>query len=111
MLAIKLRRMGKNKKPSYRVVVIESQKNPRSDYIASLGFYNPVVKEKTLKVDAEKAKLWISRGARPSITVHNLLVRAGVLNEPKQKVHTKKKAKEEAPPAQPETTPPLGTVA
>lgn len=105
MLAIKLRRMGKNGKPSYRMVVIEGQKNPRSAYIASLGFYNPTSKEKTLTVDALKVKSWISRGAKPSITVHNLLVKAGILNEPKQKVYTKKKVEQETKTETPKTEP------
>ena len=70
---IRLKRMGTNKKPSYRIVVIDSRKPRDGRTIDELGYYDP--RAETLKLDADKAKLWISRGAQPSETVATLIRR------------------------------------
>ncbi|MDF1549736.1 MAG: 30S ribosomal protein S16 [Bacteroidales bacterium] len=73
MLAIKLSRFGKKKQPTYRIVVLEKNKDPWGDYLENLGHYNPRSKEITL--NAERIKYWISQGAQPSDTIHNILVK------------------------------------
>jgi len=78
MLKIRLQRTGRKNDPSYRVVVTEHQRGPKSgNHVDRVGFYNPKTKEK--KLDEEKIKHWISKGAQPSGTVHNMLIKAGII--------------------------------
>ncbi|PCI28703.1 30S ribosomal protein S16 [Candidatus Kaiserbacteria bacterium] len=78
MLKIRLQRTGRKNDPSYRVVVTEHQRGPKSEnHVDRVGFYNPKTKEK--KLDEEKIKHWISKGAQPSGTVHNMLIKAGII--------------------------------
>jgi small subunit ribosomal protein S16 len=77
---IRLRRMGCKKRPSYRIVVANS-KSPRDGrFIDLLGFYNPLTDPATIKVDEEKAKLWLSRGAQPTDSAGSILKREGILD-------------------------------
>ncbi|MDP3991210.1 MAG: 30S ribosomal protein S16 [Candidatus Nealsonbacteria bacterium] len=104
MLVIRLLRVGKKNQPSYKIVVTEKQNPPKGGrFVEQVGFYNPKTKEKILK--KERAQYWISKGAQPSATVHNMLVREGVLQKPKISVHKKSKnepkAEEKAPEAAP----------
>ena len=73
MLAIRLKRMGAKKKPFYRVVVSDSRKTPKGRFIESLGHYNPCVEPPEVKIDVEKARDWVSKGAQVSPTVKSLL--------------------------------------
>lgn len=73
MLAIRLTRIGSNKRPTYRVVVTEARSPRDSRVIESLGFYNPRTKPATLRVDRERVAHWVSVGAQPSATVNSLL--------------------------------------
>jgi len=76
---IRLRRMGAKKAPYYRIVVADSR-NPRDGrFIEEIGVYNPLKEPAEIKVDAEKAKQWISNGAQPTDTVKALLKKNGVL--------------------------------
>lgn len=78
MVKIRLRRMGRNKKPSYRVVVADS-KSPRDGaFIQNLGYYNPLTNPPTVVLDAEKVTGWLSKGAKPTPTVQRLLSKAGI---------------------------------
>jgi small subunit ribosomal protein S16 len=72
MLVIRLRRIGKKNKPTYRVVVAEHSYPINGKFMADLGFYNPHTKGIGLKV--EDVKLWLSKGAKPSNTVSRLLL-------------------------------------
>ena len=93
MLRIRLFRTGKKHQPSYKIVVVDKKRAPRGGrFVDVLGFLNP--KEKKQKIDGEKAKHWISKGAQPSDTVHNLLVKEGVIKDKKIDVHKKSKKKE-----------------
>jgi small subunit ribosomal protein S16 len=75
MLAIRLRRVGSNRRPYFRVVVIEAR-NPRDgSFVEVLGHYNPRRKPATVTVDRERLQYWIARGARPSNTVRTLVAR------------------------------------
>ena len=75
-LKIRLRRMGRKKAPTYRIVVAESSMPRDGRFVANLGHYNPRTNPATLVVDREKAAYWISKGATPTDTVQSLLRRA-----------------------------------
>ncbi|MBU1130705.1 30S ribosomal protein S16 [Patescibacteria group bacterium] len=97
MLTIRLSRIGKRKQPSYRIVVLEKKKDPFGDYLELLGNYNPRTKEVNLKV--ERIKHWLSVGAQSSNTIHNLLVKEGVIEDKEKKksikITKKRQAKKE----------------
>lgn len=76
---IRLRRMGAKKRPFYRIVVADSRTARGGRFIDMIGHYDPTTEPPTMKVDAEKATLWLSRGAQPSDTVMSLLKKTGVV--------------------------------
>ena len=77
-VVIRLRRMGAKKDPKFRIVVAES-KSPRDGrFVDELGSYNAQPKEAELRVDAERAKYWMSVGATPSDQVKSLFKKAGI---------------------------------
>lgn len=76
---IRLRRMGAKKAPFYRFVVADSRSPRDGKFIEELGYYNPNTEPSEIKVDAEKAKQWMSNGAQPTDTVRHLLKKAGVI--------------------------------
>jgi small subunit ribosomal protein S16 len=90
-VVIRLRRMGAKKDPKFRIVVAES-KSPRDGrFVDELGSYNAQPKEIQLRVDAERAKYWLSVGATPSDQVKSLFKKAGIAvptraTKPKKKV-------------------------
>jgi len=96
MLSIRLLRIGKKHQPSYKIVVVDKKRSPKSGkFTEQLGFYNPITKEK--KINKERVEYWLSQGAQPSDTVHNFLIREGAIKGKKISVHsTKKRKKEEA---------------
>ena len=69
---IRLTRMGRKKKPFYRIVVTDSRKRRDSGWIESIGYYNPVSSPKELKFDQERLDYWLSVGAQPSERVSKL---------------------------------------
>lgn len=90
MLTIRFFRIGKRNQPSFRIVVCDKRNAPRGGrFLEILGFYNPRTKETI--VEKEKIKHWISKGAKPSPTVHNLLAKQGVIEAKKIAVHKKLK--------------------
>lgn len=94
MLALKLSRFGKKKQPSFRLIVLEKSKDPWGDYLENLGHYDPRAKKAVF--NAERINYWISKGAKPTDSVHNLLVTSGVLKDKKRaitKISKKRKAK------------------
>jgi len=76
MLKIRLRRMGSNKKPVYRVVVSDSRKTPTSSVIEEVGLYSPRNEPAEIRLDRERVDYWMKRGAQLSETVRSLLKRA-----------------------------------
>jgi small subunit ribosomal protein S16 len=73
MLTIRLARFGTKKKPTYRVVVIESR-NPRDGKaLEVLGHYNPGTQPTELKLETERIEHWVKNGAQPSDTVKRLI--------------------------------------
>jgi len=73
VLTIRLSRIGKKKKPYYRVVVIESGKARNGRIVEAVGTYDPLKKPAEIKLDAERVKHWIGVGAQPSDTVRSFI--------------------------------------
>jgi len=89
MLKIRLQRVGRINTPAYRVVVTEHARAAQSaNFVEKLGSYNPKTKERILNV--ERIKHWISVGAKPSDTMHNMLISAGIIEGKKINVLPKK---------------------
>ena len=86
MLRIRLRRTGKKKQPSYRVVVADSRAPRDGDSVATIGIYDPLTDPPTIRIDADKARAWMSKGAQPSETVVRLMRREGILPKPETAV-------------------------
>jgi small subunit ribosomal protein S16 len=82
MLAIKLQRIGKKHQPSYRIVIAEKRSKLNGRPVEDIGWWNPRSKEHG--IEKERANHWISKGAKPTDTVWNLLVTAGVLTGAKR---------------------------
>ncbi len=78
---IRLKRMGAKKAPFYRLVVADSRAPRDGRSIEEIGYYNPLTEPATVKIDEEKALLWLSRGAQPSDTVRGLLRKQGILDK------------------------------
>ncbi len=79
MVKIRLRRMGAKKAPFYRVVVADSRFARDGRFIEEIGYYDPTTEPSVIKIDADKAKQWLSNGAQPTDTVRSLLKKANVL--------------------------------
>jgi len=69
---IRMTRMGRKKKPFYRVVVTDSRKRRDGGWIEELGYYNPMTEPKTVKLDEERLNYWVSVGAKMSDTVKRI---------------------------------------
>ena len=79
MVKIRLKRMGANKKPFYRVVVADSRAPRDGKFIEEIGYYNPMTDPADIKIDAEKAQKWLGTGAQPTDTVKKLFQKSGSL--------------------------------
>lgn len=73
MLKIRLRRMGSNRRPVYRVVVSDARNTPSAAVLEEIGFYNPRIQPADVRIDRERVDYWVSRGAQLSETVRTLL--------------------------------------
>ena len=102
-LKIRLARAGTKKRPFYHIVIADSRSPRDGRFVERIGYFNPLLpKEKTerLKLDLEKVKAWLAKGATPTDRVMRFLDEAQVLkrqarNNP-QKAKPKKKAQERA---------------
>ncbi len=75
---IRLRRMGANKRPFYRVVVAD-QRSPRDGrFIENIGKYHPLEDPSLIEIDEERALHWLRVGAQPSAQVRNLMSKVGI---------------------------------
>lgn len=90
MLQIRLLRFGKKHKPSFRLILVEKGRRP-GKYLENLGFYSPGGKKHKLEV--ERIKNWIGKGAQLTPTVHNILAEAKIIGKPKIKVSISKSKK------------------
>lgn len=75
MLVIRMRRMGAKKNPHFRVVVTEARTARESDFVESIGVYDPTAKPEKLVLNRERYDHWVKAGAQPSDTVRTLVAR------------------------------------
>ncbi len=73
MLKIRLRRMGSNRRPVYRVVVSDARRAPTAAVLEEVGYYNPRTRPAEVKLDRERIEYWVGRGAQMSETVASLM--------------------------------------
>ena len=78
---IRLRRMGAKKAPFYRVVVADSRYPRDGRFIDEIGYFDPTKEPSVIKVDADKAKAWIAKGAQPTDTVKTILKKEGIIEK------------------------------
>lgn len=74
---IRLRKAGRKRQPSYRIVVADSESPRDGRFIELLGHYFPRAKDKEFDLDVAKAREWLDKGATPSETVASILKKAG----------------------------------
>jgi len=92
MIKIRFLKTGKRNQPTFKIVVINSQRAPQSGrFIEEVGFFNPQTKEKVLR--KERIEHWLKVGAKPSPRVLNLLISERIIKGKKIPVH--KEVKEE----------------
>jgi small subunit ribosomal protein S16 len=102
-LKIRLNRGGTKKRPHYNIVIADSHSPRDGRFIEKIGFYNPLLPRDhadRLKLDVEKAKRWMAKGATATDRVHRFLADAGAVkplekNNP-NKAKPRKKAQERA---------------
>jgi small subunit ribosomal protein S16 len=105
MLSIRLKRVGRTNDPSFRIIVQDHRRSPKktrgvAEYVGSYD-----ARKGTPQINGERVKYWMSQGAQPTDTVHNLLVDAKVITGKKvnalnKKTPVKKDVPAEAPKAQ-----------
>jgi len=103
MLVIRLRRIGKKNKPTYRVVLAEHSWAASGKFTADLGFYNPHTKE--VKIDKDTVMEWLKKGAKPSNTVARLLENLKIKHASIVVVKRNKKSKKAEAAVKAEVTP------
>jgi small subunit ribosomal protein S16 len=69
---VRLTRMGRNKKPFYRIVVTDSRKRRDGGWIESIGYYNPLTEPETIKFDEQRLEYWMNVGAKLSDRVKRI---------------------------------------
>ena len=74
---IRLMRMGKKKKPSYRVVVTDGRKPRDGRYIEQIGRYDPLAEPSLIEISNDRAVEWLAKGAQPSDRVRKLMEISG----------------------------------
>ena len=84
MITMRLMRFGTKKKPTYRIVVMDSERARQSQALDTLGTYTPLDDPAGVKLDLKRAKEWLAKGVRPSSTVQSLLDRVAKSKKPAQ---------------------------
>ena len=110
MLTIRLFRVGRKNQAAFKIVVTDKRNAAsRGRFVEEVGFYNPLTKQRNLKGD--RVKYWMSVGAKPSDTVHNMLITDGVIEGKKIPKHKLAKASEgdDSTATKEETTAPAAT--
>jgi len=79
MLKLRLKRCGRKRQPSYRIVVMENRTKRDGAAIEELGFYNPISKK--FKIDINRVVVRLKQGAQPTETVKNLLLKSNIIFE------------------------------
>jgi small subunit ribosomal protein S16 len=78
---IRLTRTGAKKVPSYRIIVSDARRARDSSSIEVIGHYHPLLKDKPLVVNEERALDWLNKGAQPTLTVQRLFRQVGVMRK------------------------------
>lgn len=78
MVKIRLARIGAHKKPFYRLIVADSRARRNGPFIEILGTYDPLKEPSEIKIDVEKARGWLQKGAQPTDTAKKLMQKAGL---------------------------------
>jgi small subunit ribosomal protein S16 len=78
LVKIRLTRLGAHKRPFYRVVIADSRARRNGPFIEILGTYDPLKEPSEVKLNVEKVKYWLQRGAQPTDIVKKLIQRAGL---------------------------------
>ncbi len=94
MLTIRLSRIGKKKKPAYRLIISEKSKDPYGRALEILGTYDPFTK-KLLNPKKERIEYWLKQGAQMSATANNLLVEKKIITGKKVTASKAKKKKKD----------------
>lgn len=94
MLKFKLMRFGKKREPHYRIVVNEARDKRQGEYVDLVGTYDPLEKPAVVKLEKDKIKDWISKGVKPTETVHDLFAKEGLLDA-RKRVRVERKSKAE----------------
>jgi len=75
---IRLKRMGAKRQPRYRIVVADARAPRDGRFIEEIGYYNPLADPAEVRVNMERAKEWLAKGAKPTNTVRVLFRRTGI---------------------------------
>ncbi|MBN2186435.1 MAG: 30S ribosomal protein S16 [Dehalococcoidia bacterium] len=86
MVKIRLRRVGRKHRPSYRVVVADSRSPRDGAFIEIIGHYDPLTDPATVDINEEQALKWLNCGAQPTDTVRSLLRQLGIMGKSGQRV-------------------------
>jgi small subunit ribosomal protein S16 len=78
LVKIRLTRLGSHKRPFYRVVVADSRARRDGPFVEILGTYDPLKEPSEIKLDIDKARVWIQKGAQPTVTAKKLMQKAGL---------------------------------
>lgn len=89
MLTIRLQRIGKRKQPYYRLIISEKGRDTQAGSLEILGHYGPTQTPKILELNVDRIKHWLNVGAQTSNTIHNLLVKEGIISGEKKKKSVK----------------------
>ncbi len=81
MVRLRLTRGGRHKRPFYRIVAADFRKPRDGRYIEVLGTYDPLKSPAVVEIKQERVLEWLKKGAQPSVTVHHLLKKAGMLKQ------------------------------
>lgn len=100
MVVIRLSRVGKKNHPTFRIIVSDKHKDTVGNYLELLGSYDPHATPTKIEINAERAKHWLSVGAQPSDSVHNLFVEKGIIASPKRVIAKAKAAETTEAPAE-----------
>ena len=93
MLKIRLSMGGVRKRPVYKIVVADSRAPRDGRFVEKIGLFNPLLpkdKKERIKVEADRVKYWISKGAKPTLRVSRILGEAQLMPMPKPGKNTQK---------------------
>lgn len=79
MVKLRLKRAGKKKKPVYKIVAADARSPRDGRFIEEIGFYDPNFEPIKLSVKYNRVQYWIKNGAKPTLTVYNLLKNEGII--------------------------------